>query len=425
MVAGKLKLTGLSRHRVLMASALAIAIAATTLVNLALFNGATAQRAPDGPTVRISALKSESGSVRVALQQQQAGGGWSERQHPELNTLGAMARTGAWLNSSPLQLAATSAQGGPLYCVVAHGAPDDYFWQLLRGYSLKAEADLNANVRFVTSLDGATQASAIDQCARDGATVIASTLADPEAVSPSLIAAKAAGVRIITFNSDVSHAHAVGSEIHIALDERATGRLAAQTFADAGVGGDIGCVVHEATNVGLDERCAGLVEAYSGKVHRMEVHGLSRDLAVAAIAARLTDPEQPALHGLLTMNADTMLVAFDAILETSDQIEQRIRLCSVGAGPEVRNYSRVDREAHLLCVFNNMSEAQGYLITAALRMIDDFHVPQAFVQTTLVIKGSPFIFHSANLRDFPEQAAELRRRFRELQAAADADEAGQ
>ncbi len=425
MNASKLKIAALSRNRVLTASVLAIAVAVVTLVNVSLFNGATAQREPDGATVRISALKSESGSVRVALQQREPGGVWGDRQHPELNTVGAAARTGAWLNSSPLQLEPPSAQDGPLYCIVAHGAPDDYFWQLLRGYSLKAEADLNANVRFVTSLAGATQASAIDQCVSDSAAVIASTLADPDAVSPSLLAAKAAGVRIITFNSGASHAQAVGSEIHIALDERATGRLAAETFTVRGVEGDIGCVVHEATNVGLDERCAGLADSYGGTVHRIEVHGLTRDHAVAAIAARLTDREQPELHGLLTMNGDTMLIVLDAILATRDQIEQRVQVGSVGGNPEISRISREDLDAHLLFTMNNMSEVQGYLITAALRMIDDFHIPQAFVQTTLVIEGSPFLFHSANIRNFPEETAELIRRIRELQAAADADEAGQ
>ena len=408
--------------------AIAIAVTAAVVITIAaqhaLFDDATAQQESDGATVRISALKSESGAVRVALQQQGANGSWGERQHPDLNTVGVAARTGVWLNSSPLVVTARS-ESRPLYCVIAHGAPDDYFWQLLRGYSLKAEADLNADVRFVTSLDGAAQSAAIDQCVSDGASVIASTLANPDAIRASLSAAKSEGVRLITFNSGAAFAQEVGSEIHIALDETAVGQLAAQTFTQRGVSGDIGCIVHEAANVGLDARCQGLADAYvGGNVHRIAVHGLEHDAAVAALAKRLTDPDAAPLNGLFSLNGDTMLIALDAIVETNDQIDQHVQLGSVGGKPEVLRVSREDRDAHLLFTVNNMSEVQGYLVTAALRMIDGSHTPAVFVQTTLVVEGTPFIFNNANFREFPELTRSWIDRIRALQAAADADEAG-
>lgn len=407
----------------LAAISLAIGVAVAVVAQHTFLDDATAHPPSSGETVRIAAQRAIDGSVRVALQQQ-VDGGWGERQRPTHGVLPANAPVDEWRVSSALTTTAAGIPDSPLYCVIAHGAPDDYFWQLLRGYSLKAEADLGVNVRFFTSIEGAEQAGAIDRCISDGATVIAATLADPEAVGASLLAAKAAGVRIVTFNSGASEAQAVGSEIHIALDERAVGRLAAETFTARGVSGDVGCVIHEAANISLEERCREFAAGYvGGDVHRIEVHGISNEAAVAVIAERLTDREASPLHGLFTLNGDTMLIAMDAVLQTRDQIEQRVRIGSVGGRPELSSYDREVRESQMLFVMSNMSEAQGYFVTAALRMIDDFHAPAEYVQTTLVLQGTPFIFHRDNFRELRETTAEVIRRIRELQAAADADQA--
>ncbi|MXV79699.1 MAG: substrate-binding domain-containing protein [Chloroflexi bacterium] len=419
----KIRVRAFGWRSALAAASLVVAVAVTVIAERALFDDATAHPASDGDTVRIAAQRTAEGHVRVALQQQ-FDGTWGERRRPTLNVLPASAPAGEWRTSSPLTTTGVGIPLSPLYCVIAHGAPDDYFWQLLRGYSLKAEADLGVNVRFITSIDGIEQAAAIDRCVSDGARVIAATLANPEAVNASLLAAKAAGVRIITFNSGAALAQAVGSEIHIALDERAVGRLAAETFTARGVSGDIGCVVHEAANVGLDERCSEFEATYTGgDVRRIDIHGLTDEAAVAAIADSLTEGDAAPLHGLFTLNGDTLVIALEAIVKTRDQVEQRVQVGSVGGKPEVLNFDLPIRQAHLLFTMNNMSEVQGYLITAALRMIDDFHIPAVFVQTTLVLEGSPFIFHNVNFRDFPEATAEAAQRVRELQDAADADEA--
>ena len=162
-------------------------------------------------------------------------GGWGERLHPDRNTVRETARTGVWLHSSPLQLATASAENGPLYCIAAHGGPDDYFWRLVRGYVHAARTCLDINVRYTSSLDGAEQAAAINQCVADGAVAIASTLADVDAVGDSLRAAQAAGIYVLTFNSGAEHARSVGSVLHIGLDDAAGGRLAGQSFNERGI----------------------------------------------------------------------------------------------------------------------------------------------------------------------------------------------
>ena len=396
--------------------AIAIAVTAAVVITIAaqhaLFNDATAQQESDGATVRISALKSESGAVRVALQQQGASGSWEERQHPELNTVGTDARTDVWLNSSPLQVAAEQGQGGPLLCVISHGATNDYFWRVVRGYSRKAAVDTGANVRFLLLPDGADQAAAIERCSADGAAVVAATLADPDAVRDALVSAKDAGARIITFNSGAESAASVGSELHIALDDAEAGRVVGREFNERGLTGDIGCLLHESRNVGLDARCEALAETYEGgETHRVQLpDGGNANAIEQAVAERLLDSSQPALRALLALNADTLLASLEAIIATADQLDHAVQIAGVGQSPALGRFDLADRQRHLAFVTSHAGEAQGYLITSALLYVHTYTTAAQFIGTPTILTATPFIFDSTAIRADPEDvAAGLRR----------------
>lgn len=401
-----------SRNHLAIGLAITLAIAVTTVVNRSFFDDTTAQRESDGATVRISALKSESGAVRVALQQQQVGGAWAERRHPDLNTVRTDASTGVWLNSSPLQIAAPSAEDGPLFCVVSHGARNDFFWRLVRGYSRQAAIDAGMNVRFSLLPDPADQAAEIERCSADGASVIAATLASPDAVRGALLSAKAAGARIITFNSGSESAASVGSELHLALDEAAAGRLVGNEFNRRGLTGDIGCLIHESQNVGLDVRCQALSETYTGgATHRIQLPDGADSASIREVVTeRLLDPDQPGLNALLALNADTFLDAFAAIVESADQLDHVVQIASIGQKTEISRIPLADRQRHLAFLTNHAGEAQGYLITSALLFVHSYPAPASFISTPTVLSATPFIFDGTTIKASPQVLIDTVRR---------------
>ncbi len=402
---------------VLVAAALAAgaAVIITVIAGYALFGGATAHPESDGATVRISALKADNGAVRVALQQQDRGGQWSARQHPDLNTVGVAAPTGVWLNSSALQLVtpgAASVREGPLFCIVAHGASNDYFWRVVRGYSRQAANDAGMNVRFTLLPNGADQAAAIERCSADGASVIAATLADPDAVRSALFAAKEAGARIITFNSGAESAASVGSELHIALDDAEAGRVVGREFNRRGLTGDIGCLLHERRNIGLDARCSALAETYTGgETHRISLpEGGDPDAIRQAVTERLLDSDQPTLNALLALNADTLLVGLRATIESAGRLDHLVQIAGVGQSPALAQFELADRERHLAFVTSHAGEAQGYLITAALLYVNTYTTAAQFISTPTILTASPFVFDSSAIRADPDDlVAGLRR----------------
>lgn len=362
--------------------------------------GASAQpEAAAAPEIRVQARALEDGRVEVAIQQRGAGGEWGERQLPERRFVPSDAPTNRWLSSSALgSSAAAPVAARPLHCVIGHGHADDYFWAIAQSYSERAGRELGINLRWETHLHGAEQAAAIRQCSADGATVIAATLADPGAVTAALQEADQAGARIITFNSGAEFAQAAGSELHISIDDHATGRLAGERFNDAEVEGEVACLIHEDVNTGLDDRCDGLAETYAGgAVRRLHIpDDYDREQTTQFIIDLVSGAAAPA--GILALNVDTTLAAMEALSRVRGELDYKPIVGSIGGHPDIARLPLDLRNDHLAFLTNDLGPAQGYLITAALQMVQEFHVPERFVTGTSILKAVPFVINSGAAR---------------------------
>lgn len=168
-----------------------------------------------------------------------------------------------------------------LFCVISHGG-QDFFWGQASDSAIIAGAALGINVRAQSFSEVSDQADAIRQCVDDGAVSIATTLVSPEDLAPAIAEAKAAGIPVMSFNSGVHAAADVGTSFHIGLDDRRAGEIAGQQFNREGTEGTILCVIHEANNIGLQERCDGLAATYAnGEVETWSYEG--RDAAEAVL----------------------------------------------------------------------------------------------------------------------------------------------
>ena len=393
-------------HKLVLAAVVAAAFAGGILA--AQFGldlgGASAQPDADAaPELRVQARALEDGRVEVAVQQRGTDGAWGERQLPERRFVPSDAPANRWLSSSALGSSApapavASVAAKPLHCVIGHGHADDYFWAIAQSYSQRAGRELGINLRWETHLHGAEQAAAIRACSADGATVIAATLADPQAVTPALQEADEAGARIITFNSGAEFAHEAGSELHISIDDHATGRLAGERFNAAEVDGEIVCLIHEDVNTGLDERCDGLAETYAGgDVRPLHIpDDYDREQTTQFAIDLLRGEGAPA--GILALNVDTTLAVMEALSRLRGELDYRPIVGSIGGHPDISRLPLDLRNDHLAFLTNDLGPAQGYLITAALQMVQEFHVPERFVTGTSILKAVPFVINSGAAR---------------------------
>jgi len=352
-------------------------------------------RRPDaGVSVRVAALKRDDGSVAFAIESMGADGRWRTRQLPQRGVFPTDAPDGAWLATSAVELP-SAAEQAPLFCVVTHGSKQDRYWLVARGYMHVSAHVTNTNWRYEAHLDGADQAAAIDRCSADGAVVIASTLADPEAVTDSLLAAKQAGARIVTFNSGGDYAAAAGSEIHVALDDREAGAAAARVINTNGITGPIACLLHETGNVGLVERCEGLEATYQGSsVSRLQLtEGATDEQVIEELVNALTDPNRPQFELVLTLNADTLFGALDAVSQIYADSGRTIQVVPIGTHVDlIRRSTPETRARHRLAGFNDSVESQGFLVVSAMHFVHQQPTPPELIGKPQLWLASPFAF---------------------------------
>ena len=183
-----------------------------------------------------------------------------------------------------------------LYCVISHGGEEDLFWGLAAESSVAAAGALGINVRAESYAVAAEQAGAIRRCAADGATGIATTLAEPEVLKPAVREAIDAGIPVLSFNSGAEVASEVGTVMHISLDDREGGRIAADEFNARGIEGNVLCVVHQPNNIGLHDRCDGFEERFTGTVERWSPTSVETD--IDDLKARLAEGNVDAVLAL-------------------------------------------------------------------------------------------------------------------------------
>ena len=317
--------------------------------------------------VRVQARVLEDGRTEVGLQQGGADG-WSERLLPAARFLPTTATVGEWRSSSAVSLAALAVDspgGDNLYCFIHHGATRDVFWTYVRAAAAVAARDLNINLRIDGHGDAEQQAALIDQCVADGAVGIATTLAQPDPLKDSLAAADQAGIALVSFNSGVEEASAVGTVMHVGLDDFRGGQLAGEHLTAAGASGLALCVIHEAQNAGLERRCDGLVGAYGGEVERLytpetgDWEGIAR-----TIGARMARPDLPQVGVVVTLNG----AIGDVVLEIMERFNLRIPLATFGVG---RHSIEAVIDGRMPFFIWDEPTTQGYAAVAMMKLTEE------------------------------------------------------
>jgi simple sugar transport system substrate-binding protein len=202
--------------------------------------------------------------------------------------------------------------------VVAHGAADDAFWTVVQNGAERAGEDLGVAIDYNTSDDVATQAGYVDSAVADEVDGIVVSLANPDGMRESVTAAVDAGIPVITINSGLDVYEEFGAITHVGQSETIAGQTAGEQFSQLGAT-KILCVVHEAANIGLQERCQGATEGFSGEVENLQVDGTQRSAVAESVLGALQADE--AVDGVLALNADVALGAVQAVEDSGRDVQ--------------------------------------------------------------------------------------------------------
>jgi simple sugar transport system substrate-binding protein len=198
--------------------------------------------------------------------------------------------------------------------LAVHSNPaEDLFWGVVERGATDAAETYGIELQSGGSGDPAQQAQLIDTYIAANVDGIIVSMANPDALRDPIERAVAAGIPVITINSGGDRSSEFGALAHVGQEETVAGQGAGNQFTEAGAT-KLLCVIHEEGNVGLQQRCAGAAETFSGTVEEFNVATTGvNDVrgTTTAIQDKLT--ADPDIDAVLALNPVIAIAGRDAV----------------------------------------------------------------------------------------------------------------
>jgi simple sugar transport system substrate-binding protein len=204
----------------------------------------------------------------------------------------------------------TSSSGDIRIDVITHAAPGDSFWDVVKAGAVQAGKDENVDLHYQSDPDVGKQATLIDNAVAGGTDGVVVSMANPDGLEKSIKAAVSAGVPVVTINSGIDQWQQFGAITHVGQSETLAGKAAGDQLNDAGVKNAL-CVIQEAGNVGLEQRCAGAKSTFSGTLTNLQVD--NTDLAGSEATIESKIQADPSIDGILSLGGDMSGQAVKAV----------------------------------------------------------------------------------------------------------------
>ncbi|WP_299952752.1 substrate-binding domain-containing protein [uncultured Modestobacter sp.] len=212
----------------------------------------------------------------------------------------------------------TSASGDLDFAVVTHGSAGDAFWDVVQNGAQAAGEDLGVGVDYQSDGDPQRQSQLIEAAVNQDVDGIVVSMANPDALQDSISAAVDSGIPVVTINSGAAQSTEFGAIGHVGQDETVAGVGAGQRLAADGAQ-NVLCVVHEAGNIGLEQRCAGASQGLGTDVRLLQVDVNALQSAQSTITSQLQSDDS--IDAVLTLNSAVASVAAAAASDAGADVE--------------------------------------------------------------------------------------------------------
>jgi simple sugar transport system substrate-binding protein len=244
------------------------------------------------------------------------------------------------------------------FYVITHGQASDPFWSVVKKGVDQAATDMGVQVVYEAppTFDMVAMSHLIDSAVATHPAGLVVSIPDPNALGPSIKAAVAAGIPVISINSGADAAKSLGVLVHIGQTEYQAGLGGGQKMAAAGVKHAL-CINQEVGNAALEQRCGGFKAAMS-----------QAGATVKEIGVNLSNPTQtqqtieaalqhdPSIDGILTLGPTGATPALKALQDLNKT--GQIKLATFDLSSDVLN---AIKNGQMLFAIDQQQYMQGYL----------------------------------------------------------------
>ncbi|WP_369069683.1 sugar ABC transporter substrate-binding protein [Kineococcus terrestris] len=196
--------------------------------------------------------------------------------------------------------------------MVTHAAPGDTFWDIVRSGAEDAAAKDNVDLNYQGAPEAADQVNLVQSAIDSGVDGIAVTLAKADALAPAVQAATEAGIPVVAFNGGFGEWQETGALGYFGQDEEIAGEAAGERLNEEGAQHSL-CVIQEQGHVGLEARCRGVDNTFSGTSEILYVTGTDMPSVQQSITSKLQ--QDPTIDRVVTLGAPFALTAVQSVGE--------------------------------------------------------------------------------------------------------------
>lgn len=140
--------------------------------------------------------------------------------------------------------------------MITHHAPGDTFWDLIRTGAKSAASKDNIKLVYSNDPEAPNQANLIQNAIDQKVDAIATTMPNPQALTPVIKKAVAGGIPVVMFNAGGDAWTKTGALMYFGQDESVAGEAAGARFTQEGAK-KVLCIVQEQGQVQLEalRRC--------------------------------------------------------------------------------------------------------------------------------------------------------------------------
>lgn len=177
------------------------------------------------------------------------------------------------------------------FFVITHGQASDPFWAVVQNGAEAAAAQLGVSVTYEApdTYDIARMGEMIRTATATRPAGLVVSLPNPSALAPAIRAAEQAGIPVVSINSGSGAFRRLGTLLHVGEDEYDAGYAAGRRMSARHARHAL-CVIHEAGNLDLEQRCRGFAAALAAtgaRTNTLDVNLQHTSAAEQRIAAAL------------------------------------------------------------------------------------------------------------------------------------------
>jgi len=252
---------------------------------------------------------------------------------------------------------ATSAAFAERYVMVTHGEGNDPFWPVVQKGGEDAARAIGADFEYIynPSADMADMASSIQAAAATSPDGMVISLPDPDSLGPAIKAAVAAGVPVITMNSGLESSASLGALMHVGQPEYLAGQSAGARAKAEGATKAL-CMIQEAYNTALVDRCEGYGEAVP-----MEFTDTTSDPATIQTRATAALQANSDVDAILSVGPHVC----DAVSKALDDLGMTVHHSCFDLSPAVMDLINAGKVAFTI---DQQQRLQGYMPIIVLHL---------------------------------------------------------